>query len=346
MSEALPQVIQPAEWETHSALWTAWPSHPEYWDGHIASARADVARFLKLLAEPVPGSRSPEVVKLWADGVEALQSAREAMEGRDVELLEEPLGDIWFRDIAPVFVRNKNGAIQYRSFQYNGWGGKYVMANDDTVALRIAASAGVPGQQVPMVFEGGALDVNGSGFGLTTRSCLLNPNRNPQMSQLQVEDILREHLGVDSLIWLDDGLLNDHTDGHIDNIARFVSKEVVVCQHPSGNDDPNREVLQRISADLQAWRSPSGEALTVVEIPSPGKVTDSDGRVMPASHMNFYIANHRVIMPTYGTGFESQALEALQALFPNREVVGSPACGLLTGGGAFHCITQQQPQAD
>lgn len=344
MKAESPAVRQPAEWEPHSAVWTAWPSHPEYWEGHIEAARHDVAGFLRLLSEPVDGYPDPEVVKVWVDGDEARSTAEAALSECRVELMDERLGDIWFRDIAPVFVRDRLGdSLQFRAFRYNGWGGKYVMEHDDTVARRIAEMAGVPGEQVAMIFEGGALDVDGEGLGLTTRSCLLNTNRNSDLAKQDIERILEAHLGVDSLIWLGDGLLNDHTDGHIDNIARFVAPGVVVCQSPSGIDDPNREVLLEIASTLRQWRSMDGGTLEVIEIPSPGKVLDPDGHIIPASHMNFYVANHRVIMPTYGTGYEIEAMAALQELFPEREVVGSPASGLILGGGSFHCITQQQP---
>ena len=342
MPAGIPRIRQPAEWEPHAAVWTAWPSHPEYWEGHIEAARADVARMIKALCQPVAGAPEPEAVHVWVDPL-AARTAHAALEGSGAVITETPLGDIWFRDIAPIFVRSGDGSLQYRTFDYNGWGGKYLMEHDDTVGLGIARKTGLPGQHVPFVFEGGALDVDGNGLGLTTRSCLLNPNRNPQISQAEIESILSGHLGVESLVWLNDGLLNDHTDGHVDNIARFVGPGKVVCQHPAGRDDPNREVLLTISADLRRYRTPDGNPLEVVEIPSPGRVSAPDGSIVPASHMNFYIANHRVIVPVYGTASEGKALEQLQGLFPGREVVGLPANGVLMGGGSFHCITQQQP---
>jgi len=335
---------QPAEWEPHAAVWTAWPSHAHYWEGHIAAARRDVAGLLDALARPAAGRPEPEALHVWADGDEALDTLHQAAPGLEASIAREPLGDIWFRDIAPVFVRGAGGGLEYRNFRYNGWGGKYDMPHDATVAARIARATGLPGREVPMVFEGGALDADGSGLGLTTRCCLLNPNRNPQFGEDDIARLLQAHLGVDTLVWLDDGLLNDHTDGHVDNIARFVAPRTVVCQHPCGADDPNAAVLRTIAAALLRFRTPSGARLEVVEIPSPGKVTGPDGAVLPASHMNFYIANHRVLVPVYGAPREDAALAALQDLFPGREVTGLPARGLLMGGGAFHCITQQQPR--
>lgn len=345
MDRKPPSVRQPGEWEPHAAVWTAWPSHAEYWEGHIPDARADIAAFLEELARPARGRPDPERVVLWVDGDQAMESARAALNGWRVEFVNEPFGDVWFRDIAPVFVRSAGGSIAYRTFRYNGWGGKYVMENDDTVARRIGAATGLEGKAVPDVFEGGALDVDGLGLGLTTRSCLLNPNRNPGRTAADTERMLRDHLGVETLFWLEEGLLNDHTDGHVDNIARFVGPGRVVCQHPSGGDDPNGGTLREISGMLRRFRRPDGWGLEVIELPSPGKVCGPDGRILPASHLNFYIANHKVLVPCYGTPYEADALECLQRLFPDRKVVGLPSRGLLMGGGSFHCITQQLPAA-
>ncbi len=336
-------VRQPAEWEPHSAVWTAWPSHPEYWDGHIAAARQDMAGFIGALAS---GHGAGERVELWVDGAEAEASLNELLPVADLNIHRSAFGDIWFRDIAPIFVRNGIGGLEYRRFEYNGWGGKYVLKNDDRVAPEIARLTGMAGNSVSMVFEGGAVDANGAGLGLTTRSCLLNPNRNPGMSRESVEAVLAVHLGIEALVWLDNGLLNDHTDGHVDNIARFIAPDTVVCQHPFGNDDPNREVLLKVCRDLRAYRTPSGKSLNVVEIPSPGRVEDDNGNILPASHMNFYISNDKVLVPVFGTASEAEAVTALAGLFPGREVMGLPAKGLLMGGGTFHCITQQQPLID
>lgn len=337
-------VWQPAEWDGHSAVWTAWPSHPAYWEGHVAAARRDVAAFIRALSSANPDGHVGEAVHVWVDGADNLQQARDCLSGSNCHLHSQPFGDIWFRDIAPIFVRTELGDLAYRRFDYNGWGNKYFMPDDKTVAQRLADLTGLQGLAVPFVFEGGALDVDGTGLGLTTRSCLLNPNRNPSASLEQIESILHQHLGVEQLIWLNDGLLNDHTDGHIDNIARFVAPGKVVCQHAAGPDDPNAAVLAAIETTLRTWRGKNGQQLDVVTLPSPGKVCHPDsGEILPASHMNFYIANHKVLVPVYGTATASAAVTTLQALFPTREVVGLPANGLLLGGGSFHCITQQQP---
>ena len=193
------------------------------------------------------------------------------------------------------------------------------------------------------MLEGGALDWDGEGTILTTRECLLNPNRNPLMSELDIKALLHDALGSRTTIWIDRGLLNDHTDGHVDNIARFLAPGVVACQSPYGVDDPHAARLDEIAAQLENQRDARGRILKVVRIPSPGRVENEDGDVAPASHMNFLIGNATVVVPTYGTPSAQQAVDALKPYFPGRNVVGLPSNHILSGGGSFHCITQQQP---
>lgn len=334
--------VQPPEWEPHAAVWTAWPSHADYWDGHVEAARSDIAGFLAALALPQPKRPVPEAVHLWVDGEDQLAEVKRRLEQVPLTIHAEPFGDIWLRDTGPIFVREADGKPGCRVFRNNGWGGKYLMPGDETVGARIAALASCPAQYIPLVFEGGSLEVDGTGLGLTTRSCLLNPNRNPWLGEQAIAACICTALGLRELIWLDDGLANDHTDGHIDNIARFIGPRRVLCQHPAGADDPNAAVLRRIEATLRAWRDAEG-GLEVFTIPSPGRVVDAAGAVLPASHLNFYIANHAVLVPVYGTASQEAAVDALRQLFPGRAVLGLPANGVLMGGGAFHCMTQQQP---
>ena len=180
---------------------------------------------------------------------------------------------------------------------------------------------------------------------MTTRQCVLNPNRNGQVDESRVERALRESLGVEKVLWLGEGLANDHTDGHVDTIVRFVRPGVVVAMEPRASDDPNREVLRTLLADAAGLVDARGRRLEVVRVPSPGRVENEHGDVMPASYVNFYIANAAVIVPTYGSPFDAEAVEGIGALFPGRRTVGIDARAILTGGGAFHCITQQQPKA-
>ena len=329
---------QPAEWAPHSAVWSAWPSAAELWLEDLEPARAEVAALFKAIADSGKGER----LRILACGDEAVKSAQAAI-GGFADVIPGVFGDIWFRDIAPIFVVCDN-VLQAACFQFNGWGGKYVLEGDDQVAPFVAKTAGVTTTAHKWVLEGGSVDVDGQGTALTTRQCLLNANRNPNLSQADIERNLREGLGIEKLIWLGDGLANDHTDGHIDNIARFVAPGVVVCMEPSGADDPNRDALKAIITDLKAATDVNGRKLEVVTVPSPGRIEDEEGEVIPASSMNFYIGNTAVVVPLYGAATDDKAVEAIAKLFPGRRTVGLSAKHVITGGGSFHCITQQQPK--
>ena len=255
-----------------------------------------------------------------------------------IEILPGRFGDIWLRDTGPIFFRDRAAG-----FRFNGWGGKYVLEGDETVADQLAVHAGVPLTSHAFILEGGALDHDGAGTVLTTRQCLLNPNRNADWDQARAEAALRTALGARRVLWLGEGLANDHTDGHVDNLARFVAPGVVACPVAYGRGDVNAAAYDAAAADLAAMTDPEGRPLQVVRIPSPGLIEDEDGRAIPASHMNFIIANGAVIMPDYGTASAPQAAAALAPHFPGREMIRLPSSAILTGGGSFHCITQQEP---
>lgn len=329
----------PAEWAPHAAIWTAWPADEELWLDDLAPAQAEVAGMIKALASPGPDGRPGDNVKLLVHGPAALLSAEKAV-GDNAEIIQAQYGDIWLRDTGPIFYSNDRCAL----FTFNGWGGKYVLDYDDQVGAFVAINAGADGTRWDRVLEGGALDWDGEGTMLTTRECLLNPNRNPLMSFDDVRAMLHDALGAKAVIWIERGLLNDHTDGHVDNIARFLAPGVVACQASADADDPNTERLDEIANFLKAQRDARGRQLQVVRIPSPGRVEDEDGEIVPASHMNFLIGNSTVVVPTYGTPTARQAVDALKPFFPGRNVVGLPSRHILTGGGSFHCITQQQPE--
>jgi len=330
-------LILPPEWAPQSAIWTAWPAASEQWNDDLASPRADVAALIKALAPT-------NTAMLLVNGVEAEASARAAL-GSAAQFVQARYGDIWLRDTGPIFARDALGPMALR-FATNSWGGKYDLPDDATVGDEIASVAHTPVRRFPFVLEGGAIDHDGAGTVLTTRQTLLNPNRNG-WSKEQAEAALREAFGARSIIWIDEGLSGDHTDGHIDNIARFVAPGRVVCQSASGPDDPNAATLDAIAHTLAHARDANGHPLDVVRIPGPGLYRNAAGEISPASHMNFIIANGVVVVPVYGTATQDAALRALQALFPDRRVVGVSSRGLLgsgtAGGGSFHCITQQQP---
>jgi agmatine deiminase len=335
--------LQPAEWAPHSAVWSAWPSHADLWQEDLEPARAEIAALFRAIADPDAAGRSRgEALQILACGDEAVQSAADALDGTGATVIPAAFGDIWLRDTAPIFVVS-GGELSAACFRFNGWGGKYVLDGDSEVAAAVAAQAGVIARQYDWVLEGGSLDVDGQGTALTTRQCLLNPNRNPGLSQGEIERRLRDALGIEKLIWLGDGLANDHTDGHVDNIARFVAPGVVACMEPAAGDDPNRDALKTIIADLSAARDVHGRKLEIVTIPSPGRIVDADGETIPANPMNFYVGNRTVAVPLYGSPSDDAAVAAIARLFPGRRTVGLPARHVITGGGSFHCITQQQP---
>ncbi|HJL16553.1 MAG TPA: agmatine deiminase family protein [Sandaracinaceae bacterium LLY-WYZ-13_1] len=335
---------QPAEWEPHQAVWLAWPSHDALWADLLPKAQEEITGLCEAIADrDEDGTPRGEALRILVpNGMRHLEAAA-ALEHLEPELCRMPFGDIWMRDIAPIFVRDAEGDVAPVCFAFNGWGGKYILDGDELVAGRVGELAGGPLFAFGMVLEGGAIEADGEGTLLTTRQCLANPNRNPGMSRASVEAVLGDALGADEVLWLDEGLLNDHTDGHVDTVARFVAPGRVVCMEARDDDDPNAEVLAQIAKDLSRMTDAAGRRLQVERIPSPGRVVDHEGLVMPASYVNFYIANTTVVVPTYDSPHDEAALEALRPLFPERRVVGRPAKTILTGGGAFHCITQPQP---
>ena len=322
----------PAEWSRHRAIWVGFPSHAALWEDNLGPAQAEVAALARALAGP-----GGERVRLLVCG-EAAAAEAARLCGESVEIVRGRFGDVWLRDTGPIFTADGAAA-----FRFNGWGGKYVLEGDETVADQLAEAAEVRLTRHDFVLEGGALDHDGEGTALTTRECLLNPNRNRAWTQATAAAALSEALGARKVIWLGEGLLNDHTDGHVDNLARFVAPGVVAIPVGFGADDPHARVYDAAALGLAGVTDAAGRTLKVARIPSPGRVVGADGVSLPASHMNFIIANRAVIAPTYGGVSTRWALEGLGALFPGREVIGLPSRALLTGGGSFHCITQQEP---
>jgi len=350
VSQGQPGTIAPppGEWAARRTLWTAWPSHEHLWGDATEQARTEVGAMVRLLAKPSPATGAPQGdrIVVLAANEEAMKDAEAAL-GRAAHVVLEPFGDIWLRDTGPIFLgKGADGLIRAAGFRFNGWGGKYQLPNDDDLAARVAVRAGVELVLNDFVLEGGAVEGDGEGTFLTTRQCLLNPNRNENWTEAKAEAALARALGAKKVLWLDEGLLNDHTDGHIDNIARYVAPGHVVCQAPFGADDPNVVALDAIAAALSVMTDAAGRLLKVTRIPSPGLVKDEDGDAVPASHMNFIIGARTVVVPTYGTASADDAIAALRLIFPDRDVVGSPSSAILEGGGSFHCITQQEPELE
>ena len=335
MTSSLPPI--PAEWTSHRAMWVGWPSHAELWLDQLEQARDEVEALVRALTGP-----GREQVRLMVGTDGALAEVQARLDGVDgVEIVPGRFGDIWLRDTGPVF---GPGSRTAHAFRFNGWGGKYDFPHDDEVADQIGTAAGVPLTRHDFILEGGALDHDGAGTLLTTRQCLLNPNRNPGWSEAAAESALGAALGARKVLWLGDGLLNDHTDGHVDNLARFVAPGVVACPVAWGRGDPNDDVYDATARALSAMTDADGQPIRVLRIPSPGFVPDEDEKPIPASHMNFLIANGAIIVPTYGDDRAADlAGQALATVFPDREIVLLPSLAILSGGGSFHCITQQEP---
>jgi agmatine deiminase len=328
MARRMPPNSPQPEWAPHAAMWIGFPSDPELWRDDLAPAQKEVAA----LAEALHAEGKGEPIWLVAATEEAAKVARKLAPFATV--IVEPFGDIWLRDTGPI-VLGGGKARRAQDFGFNGWGGKYDLPGDDSIGERLSRQAELPYQRADWILEGGAIDADGSGLVLTTEQCLLNPNRNPGLSREDVEKRLKRDLGLETVVWLGEGLLNDHTDGHVDNLARFVApgRAAIPSAEP---DDPNAEVYADAKRRLEAV------GLDVVTIPSPGRV-ERDGEIIPASYMNFLIGNAAVVVPLYGAPNDEAAVRAVQALFPDRKVVGLRADHVLTGGGSFHCISQQVP---
>jgi agmatine deiminase len=320
---------QPPEWAPHDWVWIGFPSHEDLWLDDLAPGREEVAAF----ARAVWADGAGEEVRLVVADPAAARAARAL--APFATIVQEPFGDIWFRDTGPIVV-TEGARRRARTFRFNGWGGKYELPGDDTVGLRLAETAGMEAARNDWVLEGGAIDVDGTGLAVTTEQCLLNPNRNPGLSKAEVEARLHGDLGLERILWLGEGLHNDHTDGHVDNLARFVAPGVIAIPVPTERD-PNDAVYRDAANRARRF------GLDVAPLPSPGPVV-RDGLIVPASYANFYIGNAAVVVPQYGVANDAAAVAAVQALFPDRVAVGLRSDHMLvTGGGSFHCISQQVP---
>ena len=333
------RIVIPHETATQAALHTCWPAAAALWEADLAPARAEFARFLTLTAAAGADGRALPLI-IYAATDDAEVDARQRL-GRLARVVRAPYGDVWARDTGPVFVRNGAALCAVR-FRFNGWGGKYQLKGDQTIGAMIAAQAEAPVTTSDLICEGGALEFDGEGAVITTRQCLLNPNRNPRWSERDVEAELERLFGVKTVIWLDEGLIGDHTDGHVDNIARFAAPGLVVCQTAARPDDPNAKLYAEIARALSAAKDAKGRRLEVIEIPAPGRVETHDGAPAATSHLNWVIGPRHVVMPAYNTNVRD-AVRALQPAFSGRTVVASDANHILTGGGAFHCVTCHQP---
>lgn len=328
------ETIFPPEWSPQQWLWIGFPHLADEWRGFLEAAQAEIAAFARAVAQ------SGQAVRLVCPDRAHGQLAR-TLVGGAVEICIHPYGDIWLRDTGPLVVADGKGSLRAQMFRFNGWGGKYVMPGDTAIGARLADEAGLASLRSDWVLEGGAIDVDGTGLGVTTEQCLLSPNRNPHLDREQIEQRLHRDLGIERLLWLGDGLINDHTDGHVDNLARFVAPGTLAIPVACGDDDPNAMVYADAKRRAEAF------GLKVILVPSPGRIerTDAEGeiKIQPASHMNFAITGKAVIVPIYGTACEQAALDSIAACFADRQIIGLRADAVLAGGGSFHCASQQMP---
>jgi agmatine deiminase len=331
----------PAEWAPHRGTWLSWPHKEASWPGKFEPVPEIFAEMVRWLA---PG----EEVHINVRDIAMEREVRTLLAGRTVPLgnvtfHHHPTNDAWCRDHGPIFVHRPDGAEVILDWGYNAWGDKYPPYDlDDTVPTRIGEELGIPVISPGMILEGGSIEVNGRGTLLTTEACLLNPNRNPSLSREQIEERLRRYLGVRHILWLGDGIEGDDTDGHIDDLTRFVGPRTVVTVIEENRADSNYQPLQENLARLRAMTDQDGAPLEVVTLPMPRPLYQDDQR-LPASYANFYIGNEVVLLPAYDPPRDAEASETLQRLFPDRKVVAIDCTDLVWGLGAFHCVTQQWP---
>jgi len=335
----------PAEWSAHSATWLAWPHNSETWPTQLERVREVWIQMIALLAPHehvyVFVNDEPSEQEVRA----RLRQARADME--NVTLIKIPTVDVWMRDYGPTFVTRNSAQnpLAFNDWIFNGWGGKYPSYElDERVARELASLLNVPVFRHEIVLEGGSIEVNGDGICLTTEQCLLNPNRNPQLSRAEIEAFLKNSLGVGHVIWLGEGIVGDDTDGHIDDIARFVNSTTVACIVETNSHDDNYRFLQDNYERLENAVDQNGAKLSVVKLPCPDPLYDRGTR-LPASYANFYIANEVVLVPIFADLHDAQALGVLQELLPGRKVHGLRCSDVVAGLGAIHCVTQQQPHA-
>jgi len=333
----------PAEFEEHEATWLSWPHKEASWPGKLDAVYPYYAQFVKALAESekVRINVTDETMKNFALGYLSAAGVNLAQ----VAFFFHPTNDAWCRDHGPAFLVNPE-AEQKKvivDWGYNAWGGKYPPFDlDDVIPTLIGKAYNIPVFHPGIVMEGGSVEFNGAGTLLTSTACLLNPNRNPHLNQEQIEEYLRNFYGVDQILWVDEGVVGDDTDGHIDDTVRFVNENTVLTVVEENPADENYELLQHNLNQLKAMRLPNGQALNIIELPMPDAVVYDDQR-LPASYANFYIANTSVIVPTFRCAKDEKALEIIQACFPSRKVIGIDSTEIIWGLGSFHCLSQQEP---
>lgn len=333
----------PAEFAPHEATWLSWPHKEASWPGKIESIYPNYSLFIKYLAlsEKVRINVSNEAMKNFA--VQHLERADVNM--KQVEFYLHPTNDAWCRDHGPAFLINPD-AVEKKvivDWNYTAWGNKYPPFDlDDVIPTLIGKHFNLPVYHPGIVMEGGSVEFNGKGTLITSTACLLNENRNPHLKQSQIEEYLYNYYGVEQVLWVDEGIIGDDTDGHIDDTVRFIKEDTVVTVIEENRKDDNYKLLQTNLAQLKQMRLLNGQQLNIIELPMPDQIIYEDQR-LPGSYANFYISNQHVIVPTFRCAKDEKALRILTDCFTGREVIGIDSTDIIWGLGSFHCLSQQEP---
>lgn len=334
--------LMPAEWAQHRATWLAWPYDEETFPDRVEKVETALARMINALnkSERVELLVLNEEMKLRAS--EVIRSAGTNPSKIIFHITE--YADIWLRDSGPIFVKNARGEIVISNWKFNAWGNKFPeLLIDGEIPDKVSQWTNIPTINSDLVLEGGAIEINGVGACLTTEQCLLNKNRNPKNTKEEIEQFLNSYLGIEKTVWLKQGLVNDHTDGHIDELARFVSENQIVCAYEENPEDENYGILEQNYQTLLDSSDSNGKPFDIVKLPIP-HLWYEDGTKAPVSYTNFYIGNKVVLAPTFNDSNDLEACEILETCFPGRDIIAIDCTDIIYGGGAIHCITQQQPK--
>lgn len=334
----------PAEFAPHQSTWLSWPHKEASWPGKIDTIFPSYVAFIKTLVRFEDVNINVADAAMQQRATEMLLAA--GVDLKRVKFYLHPTNDAWCRDHGPAFLLNKLDVRKKAivDWNYNAWGNKYPPFDlDDVIPTRIGEALDLPVFYPGIIMEGGSVDFNGAGTVITSTACLLNPNRNPHLNQQQIEQYLMNYYGQDQVLWVDEGIVGDDTDGHIDDTVRFVNEDTVITVVEENPVDENYELLQHNLKQLKAMRLLNGKQLNIVEIPMPDPVIWED-QMLPASYANFYIANNQVVVPTYRSDKDQKVIDIIGQCFPGREVVGIDSTDIIWGLGSFHCLSQQEPE--
>jgi agmatine deiminase len=333
----------PAEFAPHKATWLSWPHKEASWPGKIETIFPSYVAFIKTLV------RFEDVnINVVDNAMQQKATAMLLAAGVDMDKVKfflHPTNDAWCRDHGPAFLLNKQDAGKKAivDWNYNAWGNKYPPFDlDDVIPTKIGEALGLPVFNPGIIMEGGSVDFNGAGTVITSTACLLNPNRNPHLNQQQIEQYLMDFYGQDQVLWVDEGIVGDDTDGHIDDTVRFINEDTVITVIEENKQDENYALLQHNLDQLKQMRLLNGKQLNIVEIPMPDPVIWED-QMLPASYANFYIGNNQVVVPTYRSDKDNKVIDIIGQCFPGREIVGIDSTDIIWGLGSFHCLSQQEP---